>query len=218
MNIATHVRRFILGAGLALAALAPAALGGPTTDAQAAPPTLSPLRVQALGTEATVSFTSSEPVALTITHQPTGGPISQSRAQVRSAYATSHEVKLAGLTSNTAYTVIITGSTSDGRLATVQSSFTTAKKRVRITLESIDITNDGDWIGDGEPFWVVSLRYAGGSTGGCFPRSQLGCEQGKYGEGRFTPLNADGKALQFVLAEENFDRFPETVSLRASAI
>ena len=36
---------------------------------------------------------------------------------------------------------------------------------------------------------------------------------GSYGAGRFTPLNQSGRALQIVYAEENFDRFPGTVSL-----
>src|SRR5215208_1368608 len=102
MNIATHVRRFILGAGLALAALAPAALIGPTADAQTAQPSLSPLRVQALGPEATISFTSSEPVAVTITYQPSAGS-GQPNVQSWDIYTTTHATTLTGLTSNTQY-------------------------------------------------------------------------------------------------------------------
>jgi hypothetical protein len=224
MNIPSLLKRVLIGAGLALAALAPAALSGPSADAQTAP-TLSPLRILALGTEATVSFTSSEPAALTITYQPKGAPISQSRAQVQSAYTAAHEVKLAGLTSNTAYSFSITARTSDGRLASVQGSFTTAKRRVRLILDRINITDDGDWIGKGEPTWFWKVAWSGGETGACFPNTTSSgldqlvgvCQSGSYSEGTFFPHNDSGDKLTLTFAEENFPTMPRSFALSAGA-
>jgi hypothetical protein len=212
MNIATPIRRIILAAGLALAALAPAALGGPAADAQA-PTTLSPLRVLALGTEATVSFTSSEPVAVTITHTPTAG----GRPVVRSwdIYTTTHATTLTGLTSNTQYQVSVTAVTPDGRRTNGSANFYTAKKRVRVTLREINVTEDGDifWM-NGEPTWYTRLEWAGGFSGGCFP---IDCQQGSYSEGRIQPRNPAGQPLMWLLAEENFDAMPTKVTLYAGA-
>jgi hypothetical protein len=88
---------------------------------------------------------------------------------------------------------------------------------VRITLESIHIKDDGDGLltGDGEPMWSLGLRWTGlaesQTVAYClYPQP---CKYGKFGEGRFTPRNSECRALQIVFAEENFDRFPEWVSL-----
>jgi hypothetical protein len=216
MNIATYVRRALLGAGLALAALAPAAFGGPVADAQPAPPTLSPLRVQAFGTEATVAFTSSEPVAVTITHQPTGG--GQPTTQAWDIYTTTHETTLTGLASNTQYQVSVTAMTRDGRRTNGAANFYTAKKRVRVTLREINITRDGDaWWSNGEPAWLVRLQWAGGEVAGCFPNNGNVCEVGSYGEGRFVPRNYLGQPLTWIFAEENFDAMPAALGISADA-
>ncbi len=145
----------------------------------------------------------------------------QSPAQ---GYATTHERKLTGLTSNTTYDVTVTATTQSGQKHTATTSFTTAKKRVRITLESIDITNDGDLIDNGEPVWFVQPIWDGVTGFGkydgalCYPNDYGECQYGSFGEGRFTPLNSTtGRALQIIFAEEHFDRFPSTVSLKVWA-
>jgi hypothetical protein len=229
MNIQLRFRRALLGAGLALAALAPAALSSP---AQAADPlTLSPLQIRVGGTLAAVSFTSSEPVKVTVNYRPaaiaataaastpqpiTTGIISFNDPRfTMPGYSTTHEHRLTGLTSNTPYTVIVTARTSDNRTATAQGNFTTAAKRIRITLESINIEDDGDGIltGDGEPMWFVDLGWSGRPD----PLGFSYNPERKLGEGRFTPRTRSGRALVFAFAEENFDQFPETVSLAVEA-
>src|SRR5262249_11650518 len=143
-------------------------------------------------------------------------------------YTRLHERKLMGLTSNTTYNVTVTAQTQAGQTYTTTTSFTTAKKRVRVTLESIDITDDGDWFGNGEPLWFVMPIWNGGSGAGqfhgendgafCYPNDYGKCKYGSFGEGRFTPLNSNtDRALQFIFAEENFDRFPSSVALQAWA-
>jgi hypothetical protein len=185
-------------------------------------PPISAVEAKAAGTYALLSFSTLEPAAVTVDYQPAmtssvpaaGG---QSPAQ---GYAAKHERKLTGLTSNTTYDVTVTATTQAGQKHTAKTSFTTAKKRVRIVLESIDIKSDGDSIlaGDGEPVWSFGLSWAGteNTTGYCYP---ILCyrQDRRYSEGRFTPLNSEGKALMFLFAEEHFDRFPEWVSLGVDA-
>ena len=222
MNVPSLLRRFLVGATLALAALAPATLGGPVANAQS-PPTLSPLRVQAFGTEATVTFTSSEPVAVTITHQPTTG--GQPVVQSWNIYTTTHETKLTGLTSNTQYQVSVAAVTRDGRRTNGAATFTTTKKRVRLILDRITITDDGDWIGKGEPTWSWKVEWAGGETGACFPNTTPSgiehlvgvCQAGSYGEGTIFPHNDRGEKLMLTFAEENFPAMPTSFTLSASA-
>lgn len=222
MDVSLHVRRFVLGAGLALAALAPAALAGSARAAE--PLTLSPLEVRSAGTYAVVAFTSSEPALVSADYKPataaaTAGLVGQPSDLISSGIVgpilprEAHELKLTGLTSNTAYVVTVTARTGDNRTATAFARFTTAKKRIRVTLASIDVKDDGDLFGKGEATWGVTLNWDGGFVGGCYPFTCT--DQVGVGEGRFTPLNSTGRALQFVLAEENFDRFPDAISLRA---
>jgi hypothetical protein len=210
----------MLGAGLALAALAPAALAGPAQAA--APPTISAPQIKAAGTSAVVTLTSSEPASIRVEAVPTAPTTAPHRSQTSDIYTTSHELKLTGLASNTAYAVNVTARTLDGRATTAQGSFTTLKKRVRLVLESIDIKDDGDGLltGDGEPVWFVRLLWPGRDREltECFPVGEPKCDEtGKYGEGRFSPSNSTGDSLMFVFAEENFDRFPDALTLRAGA-
>jgi hypothetical protein len=222
MHVSTIVQRLILGAGLVIAALAPAAIGGLVADAQSALPTLTPLHVQASGTEATVAFTSSEPVAVTHTYQPAAPTADRPMVQAWNIYTTSHQTTLTGLTSNTKYQVSVAAETRDGRHTNGSASFYTAKKRVRLVLESIDIKDDGDVLltGDGEPVWFASLAWPGREREfvECYPISTPKCEKtGEYGECRFSPSNSNGDSLMLVFAEENFDRFPDALTLLADA-
>jgi len=211
MNVSSAFRRTILGAALALAALAPAALAGPAQAAAA--PTLSPVQIKPAGTSAAVAFTSAEPVAVTIGYQATAPTASLPTVRAWDTYTTTHATTLTGLSSDTTYAVTVTARALDGRTATARASFTTLKKRVRITLESIDITDDGDGFltGDGEPRWEVYTLWDGGNVRGCYP---LHCgDDGSIGEGRITPSNSAGETLRFDFAEENFDRFPDALAL-----
>jgi hypothetical protein len=143
--------------------------------------------------------------------------------EIHRFYAAAHAHKLTGLRSNTAYTVTVTATTRDNRTATAQTAFTTLKQRLRVTLREITITNDGDGFlsGDGEALWTVGLDWAGGAVAGCFPNTDVGfggvCQHGSYGEGRIFPLNNHGQTLVWLFAEENFDRFPDALTIRTTA-
>jgi hypothetical protein len=96
--------------------------------------------------------------------------------------------------------------------------FTTAKARVRIRLEQITITADGDgWLsGVGEPLWVAQVHWAGGTFDGCFPNNGAMCQYGSWGEGTIAPRNVAGRTLTWLFAEENFDTFPTEFTLAAT--
>ena len=241
------IKRLVLAGGLALGVLATAVLSGPTAGADApkpaasrtptpppAPatptatsgfagplPQMTAVEVRALGTEATLSFITTLPSAVTIDYRQVPGPAGfQSPAQ---GYVTTHERKLTGLKSNTTYEATVTATTQSGETHTAKTSFTTAKKRVRVMLQSIDIKKDGDLIGDGEPLWYVTVKWTG-STGALYcypmksPQSKYCDKHGTFGEGRITPRNSAGYLPSVVFAEEYFDRFPDSVSVSVLAL
>jgi hypothetical protein len=210
----------------------PPATATPTAGAQAPPgslgipsicppsgciaPPISAIQVQERGTLATLSFTTLEPAAVTVDYKPATGPAAGGQSPTQ-GYATTHERKLTGLTSNTTYDVTVTATTQSGKKHTTKTSFTTFKKRVRIILQSIDIKDDGHWWGDAEPTWSLHLSWndARPSAYCLYPQP---CRPRKFEEGPVaTPRNSEGKALMVVFAEENFDRFPESISLRGTA-
>ena len=207
---------------------------------------ISALQVQAGGTDAKVSFTTAEPTTVSIDHKVAGAtvappsqtsghrPVDSVRAPIggagvatigtvstAAAYKTQYEIPLTNLKSNTTYDVFVVATTQSGQQFNAQARFTTLKQRVRITLESINIKDDGDWIGDGEPLWFVKptwdgVSYQPAANGGalCFPNDYGRCKYGSYGEGVISsPRNSVGAPLTIVFAEENFDRFPSTVAL-----
>jgi hypothetical protein len=212
---------------------------------------ISALQVQAGGTNAKISFTTAEPTIVSIDHKVAGAtaappsqtsgrrPIDSVRAPIGgaavattgtvapvAAYKTQYEIPLTNLKSNTTYDVFVVATTQSGQQFNAQTRFTTLKQRVRFTLESIDIKDDGDGFlsGDGEPLWFVKPIWDGAfyqpaANGGalCFPNTRGRCDFGSYGSGRFTPRNGRGQAMVIVYAEENFDRFPSTLSLRSWA-
>jgi hypothetical protein len=237
-----------LGGPSAAAQPAPGSQGMPSicpqTGCMAAP--IHNVQVKPLGTQATLTFNTLEPSFVVLEHTPLtttatltasrgqraqaadGTPMSKPVTPRPASYATTHEHKLTGLASNTTYNVVVTAHTQSGQKHTTTTSFTTLKKRVRVILQSIDIKDDGDWVGDGEPMWTVTPVWDGGSfvspksgraAGFCYPHggSENVCKYGEFGEGRHTPRNPKGKALSFVFAEEDFDRFPSTITLHASA-
>jgi hypothetical protein len=256
----SSAKRLVVAAGLAAAVVGVTALGG--TAARADPPrpvpvavgtftqTISALRVQAGGTEATVSFTTAEPTLVSIDHKRAGTtatlpsqllgtrPLDAVRAPLAggavatagvtaplTTYKTAHQIPLKNLESNTTYDVSVVATTQSGEQLRAQTQFTTHKQRVRITLESINVRDDGDLIGDGEPLWFVEHTWSGGRPGRpgtspsyprplCYPNTYGRCEYRDFDEGRITPRSTTGEPLTVVFAEENFDRFPTTVGLR----
>jgi hypothetical protein len=243
------VRRLGIAAGVAAAIVSTVAFHGTIAGAQPAPavvggsiavaaPSISALHVQAGGTAASVSFTTSEPTA--IAFDLTGpsavpapvspaprGPLGDARAPLTGgattgelpaadAYQTQHLLPLTQLTSNTTYDLVVAATTQSGQRLSAQTRFTTPAKRLRVTLESIEIEDDGDLIGKGEPRWIVDLAWTGGALTRCYPLPYP-CEPVASRERRLTPRTAAGALLTFVFAEEHFDRFPETVSLAVQA-
>ena len=152
------------------------------------------------------------------------GVLSEPTAQhVLRQYTTTHEVKLTGLTSNTAYNVSVVAETQAGQKHTAEVRVLTAKQRVRVTLREIRITDDGDWdpdyvLGDidnpGEPLWHVALKWTGGAVSACYP---LDCFAGQYGAGTIFPRSRSGDSLTWLFAEENFDTMPAKFTLSAGA-
>jgi hypothetical protein len=146
----------------------------------------------------------------------TTAPVGQSEGAPLGGYATTHQRKLTGLQSNTAYEVTVTALTQSNQLHTATTRFTTARQRVRVTLREITITEDGDifWM-NGEPMWLVRLTWADGKTGACYPNNGNICETGDHGEGRIFPKNYLGQPLTWLFAEENFDTMPAAFSISA---
>lgn len=129
-------------------------------------------------------------------------------------YRKEHTIRLTGLQSNTTYEVTVHAATADGRTAVARQTFTTLKARVRVTLEEINIEDDGDGVfrGDGEPRWEMEL-----SPGGkiCFP---IKCGTfGNYGEGRFVPRDPAGNRLSWQLYEEVYNGLPDTLTISVKA-
>jgi hypothetical protein len=231
MNALSRIRRPLAGAALALCVLATATFGMPTAGAQAAP--ISALTVQAGGTEARISFTTAEPTTVTADHRPVAAipgrlPAGQVLGGVFQAvptptpmgttpvtifdgigtlhrnYTTTHDLKLTRLTSNTAYDVTVTAEAKSGQKVTAQTRFTTAKQRVRVTLNRIVVHDDGDWIGKGEPTWYWGVDWTRDRVTDCYPQSAGRCQKADLNEGTIRPGTAAGQRFAFVFAEENF--------------
>ena len=236
MNVQSLFRRALTGAVLALAVVAPAALGASTRPAAAAP-TLEPLRVFAGGQQATVEVRASEPVAIDYSlregatmivtpvrqtsspapatffipglpirmMQPEGGVLTPVTEPV---YEPAHSLKLTGLKSNTTYTLTVRATNLVGQQASTETTFTTLKRRVRVTLDSISVLSDADLIGQGEPSWFWTLGYPVVSIRDCFPSAAGKCKEGGFGTGTITPLSSKGAKYAHVFAEENFQSLP----------
>jgi hypothetical protein len=143
-------------------------------------------------------------------------------------YETAHTLNLPDLKSNTTYQATISAQTKDGTQLSQQVQFTTAKERIRVTIDQIDIFSGGAFIGDPSPLWLMGVQWASDSdaafrdqaltcfpTNGAFPNGI--CQYGSYGDGAFQPLNTFGKPLSGVFAEENFDSMPTRFRFAASA-
>ena len=249
----SFIHRLIAAATLAVAVLGTATLGVPAASAQRPSPTapstplpvlssISPLQVKPGGTEATVTFTTSVPTTIVYAATPAKaaaapaaasqfglGDILESVTEERplaGGYQTQYQLALKNLQSYTAYDLVVIATTQAGERLTANTRFTTLNKRIGITLESIDITDDGDLIGKGEAEWTVALqwlyaphRVPGGTqvaerqrTFGCYPVDCL--DETSVSEGRIAPRNSRGEPLRFVFAQQNFDYgLPESIKL-----
>ena len=148
-----------------------------------------------------------------------GGVLSASDAQPlpvfepEPVYEKEARIQLTGLTSHTTYEVVVTASTRDGRTATARQTFETASKRVRLTLNTINIQDVGGLLeGDhAEPTWFWHLSgFAGGPLKDCFPKAAGQCQEGDFGEYTLLPTCSRGDrdhrtcTYTYVFAEENF--------------
>lgn len=242
MNTHSLIRRTLVASGLALAVLALAATGA-SAQRPAPAPMLEPLRVYASGQQATVEVYANEDVAISHTLREggvamltgaargtaepgTGIELERPGGAADPAYQPRHNLKLAGLKSATTYVLTVRATNRAGRATTAETTFTTLKRRVRVTLDSITITGDGDFIGKGEPTWFWTVGYPVISVQDCFPASAGKCKEGSYGEGTFTPFNGAGTKYSYVFAEENFRSLggedytvmPSQFVLRAKAV
>jgi hypothetical protein len=152
---------------------------------------------------------------------PGRGTASTGGAQAAAVYQTQHRLDLTGLQSNMNYELVVTATAekpNDKQPAVVRQRFTTLRERLRITVEEINIEDDGDgWLsGDGDPRWEVDLKYPNSNAAMlCFPNPGDCSKYGNYGEGRITPRYA-GQPLYWLLAEE-ISPLPDelTITVRA---
>jgi hypothetical protein len=224
-------------------------------------PALSDVSVQPSGTQATITFTTASPATASVSVKPadvseaatlhtTGAIAGRLPTAMESLtgptaapdYETAHTLHLSNLKSNTAYQATVTAQTKDGTQLSQQVTFSTAKERIRVTVDSIDITDGGQLIGDPSPLWLMGVQWGAGYTyrptvngqaSTCFPTngdrpvysggSKTGdviseglCQNGSYGDGTFQPTDTYGKPLSWVFAEENFDAMPTYLQVSAS--
>jgi hypothetical protein len=231
-------------------AAAPSGGGAGTTTAPGSNPSGStaPLVLSAIsfdpgGTEAWVSFTSSQPTSAWVTAKPasvvapdapvathpggSGGP------PPLVPPSTSHRVQLTNLKSNTTYVTTVLAETPDGVSVTQQAQFTTLKERVRITAESVDITQGAAVYGDNTVMWTFDVKWgpasgyhppsANGATSTCYPSTDSGspqggiCQSASHGDGSLQVRNNYGQPLSWIFAEENFDFMPSTFAFDGTA-
>lgn len=215
----------------------------PSAQTQTPTVSLGDVTVQREGHGAWVAFTSSEPTSATVSArllaqaptQPTRPGVPPRVQDVQAGgldpgilsnsapnsgpltYERQHRLHVPNLASNTAYTVQVAAATSSGQRVTRSVQVTTLKERVRVTLRQIQIDDDGDLVGAGEPLWVAAVDWTGGTFNGCYPNNGAMCQHGSWREGIIVPRTRAGGSLTWLFAEENFDTFPDTFTLRATA-
>lgn len=144
----------------------------------------------------------------------TAGLLSVGGAPASLVYDTKHSLRLTGLKPNTTYDLDLAAVTRTGVRLTAHARFTTLKQRVRLTIDTITITDDGDTFGEGEPTWFWSVGWSGGAIKDCFPKSAGHCQEGGFREGVVFPACTRGDrdhrtcAYSYVFAEENFQPAP----------
>ncbi len=220
----------------------PVAGADPTPPLRAIPATfaasLSPIQVTVGAHDATATFTSSEPtvvsyelklVSATPPAQPPRGPLGNVANPLGSAgtiatdppaapaYNTKYQLHLTPLKSATTYDLFVAATTRSGQRLTAQTRFTTLRERVRVTLESIDIQDDGDSFlrGDGEPRWTMDVAWGANKSRQCYP---ITCGSfGNFGEGRIVPHDANGNRLAWVFTEEIYTPLPKALTISVQA-
>jgi hypothetical protein len=134
----------------------------------------------------------------------TGGVATTGDSPSPASYKTNHQLLLKPLKSNTTYDVFVAATTQSGQRLTASARFTTHKLRVRVTLEDINVENDGDTdyaiiaSNDAEPRYVMDLTPGWQQ---CFPYN-CGSYAGDVKEGRFIPRDPSGNRLGWLLHEE----------------
>lgn len=123
-------------------------------------------------------------------------------------YETKFTVHRTGLTPNTTYDLDVSATTQDGDTLTAHTRFTTLKQRVRVTLDSIDISDDGDTFGSGEPTWFWKVGFQGYTVDDCYPQGDGHCQVGSASEGTVYPYANGSTKFSFVFAQENFQPIP----------
>lgn len=226
-----------IAAGIGVALIGVASLGG-TTRVHAAPlAAAAPLsldyfviepkglsaRVQAAATEpTTVSYSLKRvdlngggptlpprrPLADVVARSPIG-VLSTGGTPPTPVYERRHDLNLTNLTSNTLYEVTLRVSAADGQSVTKTERFTTYKERVKVTLDKIVVSDDGDWIGKGELMWGWRVDWVRDVVSGCYPFNGQTCTEANVSEGTIFPRTRSGDRFEVVFAEENFKPVPQ---------
>jgi hypothetical protein len=182
------------------------------------------------GTEVYAFALSSEPTAMTYSIKPVsntspptgpssplsgivalplgGGVVSSGGTPPQPVYDTKHNLHRTGLTPNTTYDLDVAATTQAGLHLTAHARFTTLKQRVRMTLEKIVVSDDGDTFGSGEPTWFWQVGWPGGTVKDCYPQAAGHCQVGSASEGTIYPYANGSSKFSVVFAEENFRPVP----------
>jgi hypothetical protein len=103
----------------------------------------------------------------------------------------------------------VTGTTTGGQRVAAHARFTTKKQRLRVTLDKIVISNDGDVIGSGEPTWFWSVGWTTDHMSDCYPHSGGRCRSRDFDAGTLYPYTESGRKFSYIFAEENFHPIPD---------
>lgn len=230
MMTTQFVRRIVAAVGLTLGAFAPAALGVGSADA-AQSPTLSLVDLRPGGTQVEVLALSSVPTSVrysvrrveaaptpppsrgvlgTVGQLPTLGLLDPGTNAPPTRFSTKNPIRVTGLKPDTTYDLSVGATTEAGEQLTAKVRFTTLKQRVRLTLDKITVTDDGDVIGNGEPTWFWQMGWPTGFAKDCFPKKAGKCREGDFGTGTITPRTGEGRSYSYVFAQENFRPMPGT--------
>jgi hypothetical protein len=150
-------------------------------------------------------------------------------------FETSHRLHVTNLQPGTAYDATVSAETRSGTGLSEQAHFDTLQQRVRIYVDTIDITHGAAVFGDNEVSWGLAVDWEpgpgaqsihdAGSTSTCFPSDGSGdptrlvriCQEGSYGDGTFQPHNYRGLPLTWIFAQENFITMPTVFTVHGQA-
>jgi hypothetical protein len=148
--------------------------------------------------------TTTPPVGGVVAAFPNGGVLSVDGAPPPAVYDTKHNLYKTGLKPNTTYDLNVSGVTQNGVQVSDHARFTTFRQRLRVTLNKIDISDDGDTFGSGEPTWFWQVGWSTGTVNDCYPQDDGKCKVGNATEGTVYPYTNAGSTFQMIFADENF--------------